>query len=76
MKDSAYRKCPDCRGDMYQIQIVDKSGKDGHSFLEYTVDPNQAGHWRGKFHIKGQVLSVMCDRCGRIILYGAAYEKK
>jgi len=66
------RKCPDCRGSLEEIRLVDKTtvSGGGHHDLEYTVPEAKRSFWDQKFPVAGKDDALMCQSCGRITLYG------
>ncbi len=66
--------CPDCDSKLTDIQIIDNDGPHGQAILEYTVGEAQPSMWTGRFPIAGKVNAMMCDQCGRVLLY--ASDKK
>jgi hypothetical protein len=73
MAETQKRECPECHGPMYRIRLIDKTHHQAHAELEYTVLEAQRSFWMGQFPVEGQVAALMCDRCGRLLLYGAPY---
>lgn len=73
------RQCPECRADMHEIRIIDKGDEQVlhavHHELEYTVGEAKRSAWTGRFPVVGKVVAYMCQQCGRVALYGAAYER-
>jgi hypothetical protein len=59
---------------MYRIRLIDKTHHHMHADLEYTVPEAQRSFWRGQFPVEGRVRAYMCDRCGRLNLYGVPYD--
>jgi hypothetical protein len=70
MPSSQTRKCPDCKTVMHGIRLIDKTHGGRHSDLEYTLPDAQRSLWFGLFPVEGIVKAYMCDRCGRILLFG------
>jgi hypothetical protein len=75
MSDTTIRKCPDCKGAMKDIEIIDKFGDGGilgipHTILEYAVPGSKKFFWTGRWPIEGKVAALMCETCGRILFYG------
>jgi hypothetical protein len=66
------KKCPDCRGSLKEIKVIDKAGSVAnlHSELEYTVPEAHRSYWTGHFPVEGKIAAYMCDGCGRVLLYG------
>jgi hypothetical protein len=79
MSAATERKCPECQGMMKEIDIIDKTVY-GSVFgglnipqqaqLEYVVPGAKRSVWTGNLPIEGKVSAVMCQACGRILLYG------
>ena len=72
-------KCPDCSGALHEIKILDTesaiTNKNGLFDLIYTdPDATRSMLGFGKLPIRGDVTAVMCDACGRILLYGIPRE--
>lgn len=67
-------KCPDCRIVMHSIRLIDKTHQGRHSDLEYALPDAQRSFWLGGYPVEGIVKAYMCDRCGRILLFGEAAE--
>ncbi|MFM2303518.1 MAG: hypothetical protein RLZZ135_927 [Cyanobacteriota bacterium] len=70
MSDTTIRKCPDCKGAMKEIKIIDKTYPILHASLEYAVPGSKKSFWTGMWPIEGKVDALMCETCGRILLYG------
>jgi hypothetical protein len=69
---STERECPDCAGVLEEIRLVDKTtvSGGGHFDLEYTVPEAKRSFWDQKFPVAGRVSALMCQSCGRVLLYG------
>lgn len=81
MSEQRHVRCPDCGGDMHQVRIVDKSGIHGattgaDTMLEYTHVDDKRKMLSGRYPRRGQILSVLCEKCGLIKLYGVEYPDK
>jgi hypothetical protein len=60
---------------MHRIRLIDKAyGEARHTDLEYTVPEAKRSFWRGQFPVEGRIIAYMCDRCGRMLLYGVPYD--
>ena len=71
----ARRACPDCRGDMRPIRLVDNTGRDRrHEPLRYAAGDAEQGLFWGRYPLAGEVEAVTCVGCGRIVLYGRRGE--
>jgi hypothetical protein len=84
MSATSARKCPDCEGAMKDIEIIDKTvgsvGLESINFpqqtsLEYVVPGGKKSFWSGGLPIEGKVSAVMCEKCGRILLFGVPSKK-
>jgi hypothetical protein len=42
--------------------------------LDYAAADAKRGIWLSRFPIEGQIEGVMCDECGRVLLYAKAKE--
>ena len=63
--------CPDCGGSLHGIRLIDKTGQASvHAPLEYALLDAERGFWLGRYPVQGQVAAMMCNKCGRILLYG------
>jgi uncharacterized OB-fold protein len=60
---------------MFPIKLIDKTHHGAHAEMEYTVPEAQRGFWMGQFPVEGRIVSLMCDDCGRILLYGVPYAE-
>ena len=68
--EASDRTCPDCDGSMHGIRLLDKIGRSSSlADLEYALPEAKRSIW-GSFPVAGTVVACMCDRCGRILLYG------
>jgi len=67
--------CPDCGGELPEISIIER-GHGNHQVdgLRYGLPEARKGFWRLIRPIEGDVISLMCGECGRILLYGAPKE--
>ena len=69
------KKCPDCECAMKGIRLIDKNRDSSHSTLDYAAADAQPGRWFGRFTIEGQIEGLMCDSCGRVLLYARPEEQ-
>ena len=69
------RSCPDCRGVMQPIKLIDHTRSVIDTELSYTAADAQQG-WFGGFPVAGTVCAQMCCDCGRILLYGEPAKEK
>jgi hypothetical protein len=72
----AQRTCPDCKGVLQPIKLLDKWGAWGErkvfEELTYTEgDAQQKGFLAPSYKPAGIVHAFMCDSCHRIVLYGS-----
>lgn len=65
------RTCPDCQGGMYRIDILDKGEKGGVADLEFNLPGDKS--FFGSPKRSGVIVAFMCEKCGRVVLYGASY---
>ena len=65
------KKCPDCDCAMTEIRVIDVL----HGLLKYAAGGAKRGIFRGHFPIEGQIETFMCDKCGRVLLYGKPEEQ-
>ena len=61
--------CPDCRGTMQPIKLIDHTRSVIDAELSYIAADAQQG-WFGGFPVAGTVSAQMCCDCGRILLFG------
>ncbi len=71
----ATKTCPDCNRPMTGIRLIDKAYHPMHTTLEYTAADAKRGIWLGRFPIEGQIEGLMCDKCGRVLLYARPKKK-
>jgi hypothetical protein len=69
------RKCPDCDRRMTRIRLIDKAHSNLHKPLSFALGDAKPGMWFGTYPIEGRLEGMMCDKCGRVLLY-AEPEKK
>ena len=69
MSASKNHKCPDCSLELKPIEIIDKDGARGHAELEYRAANSVRSFWKSGYSVEGKVNSLMCDNCGRILLF-------
>ena len=67
--------CPDCGGELRDITVVER----GHANyqaegLRYGLPEDRKSFWRLSQPIEGNIVSLMCLECGRILLYGVPKE--
>ena len=67
--ETSERTCPDCRGSMQEIRIVDKNHT-SHQELEYAAIDAKKGWFLQAYPLSGKVTSFMCQSCGGIRLFG------
>ncbi len=65
----ATKMCPDCNRPMTGIRLIDKAYSPKHTVLEYTATDAEREVWFGRFPIAGQIGGLMCEECGRVLLY-------
>ncbi len=58
------KKCLECSGDMYAIQIIDRGQKGLHYNFAYTTDDFKEKP--RTYNISGLVAAEACELCGRI----------
>jgi hypothetical protein len=69
--------CPDCEGDLYNIQLLDatestRSGEGmSHVQLSYAAPEATASFFTRSIAKSGIVKAKLCNRCGRILLYAS-----
>ena len=67
------KKCPDCTFTMRSIKLF---GRGFGTFmaqdaaLYYAAGDADRGSWSGRYSIAGGVKAYLCQKCGRILLYG------
>ncbi len=70
------KNCPDCDREMTQIRLIDKVAHGvQHRPFEYALRDAKPGKWTDRFPIKGRIAGMMCDECGRVMLYAELAEK-
>ncbi len=69
MSQGEDRPCPDCDGTMKPVRLIDKE-LGTHRDVEYTVPEAKRSFWSSRFPVEGNVAAVMCDSCGRMLLFG------
>lgn len=74
MPAAGKRECPDCRGTLCRIRLIDKTHYQAHAELEYTVPAARRSFWMGQYPVEGRVVTYMCGECGRLLLYGVPYH--
>jgi hypothetical protein len=55
---------------MQPIKLIDKSHAKMHTDFEYAPADAARSFWTGRYPIEGKVAAYLCERCGRIALYG------
>jgi hypothetical protein len=74
-KDQERQTCPDCKGQLQAIKLLDKWGavmeRKVFEELRYTSgDAEPQGIFVDSYEPQGTVRAVMCTSCRRIYLYG------
>jgi hypothetical protein len=74
MSETADRSCPDCRGALHEIKLIDRGGGDTaiyeHASIRYALPEARRNFWTGAFPVEGKLAAYMCDGCARVFLYG------
>jgi|SRR6516164_10065084 len=60
--------CPDCSSQLQPVKLIGRLLPQNGE-LKYEAAPAQAGTHPGRFPVSGNVRSLMCPSCGRIILH-------
>ncbi len=71
----ASKMCPDCSRQMTGIRMIDKAYRPLHGTLNYAAGDAKRGVWLGRFPIEGQIEGLMCEECGRVLLYAKPKEQ-
>lgn len=63
--------CTDCGGALHAIQILERGHLNSlQTGLKYTLPEAKRSFWTGRFPVEGDVAALICEKCGRILLYG------
>jgi hypothetical protein len=68
--------CPDCKGALHEIRLIDKSHAGAHTDMQYASVESKRSLWRGTYPIEGTVDAYLCAECGRIVLYAAPVSQE
>lgn len=69
------RRCQDCDGELKDIRLIDQGFRLGTGKIEGDLQYSGAGakpSWTGRFPMEGRIAALMCQDCGRVILFGEA----
>ena len=69
------RTCPDCDGRLQRIRLIDKSPQGGARLVYSSLDAEPSS-WTGAFPMVGAVAGLVCQGCGRVLLYAIDYEER
>jgi hypothetical protein len=68
MRKPSRTTCPDCDGPLRAIRLIDHADRHDQFQQEYAAGDAKRGFWLG-FPIEGTVAALVCEDCGRILLY-------
>lgn len=69
------RVCPDCRGRLQPIRLIDKAHYGLPEQLEYTQIDAKPEFWTGLVPTEGKIEAFICLTCSRVLLYGSPRQE-